>query len=507
MFNALRKGSGSLQGDFFSIDIDRIVADYKNKSTDYFFEEGFKNALELFRETSERVPAYHNFLKQQNVNPKQIRTYEDFLKLPIIDKKNYLRAYPLKELCWDGKLDNLYLLSSSSGSTGEPFLWPRGKEQEYEGAINFELIFKEVFQADKKTTLFVNCFAMGTWIAGLFVTNGINLLSKKGYKIMTVTPGIDKDVTYGLIKRLAPDFEQVVIAGYPPLIKDIIDQGKTKGINWTDYEIKYFFAAEGFSENWRKYMHEAVGAKDPFRSSINMYGTADSGNMAHETPLTTHIRRLINRSPAASRDIFGAERLPTLAQYDPRLKFFEQVDNNLIYTNRNGIPLVRYSIGDQGGIIPYTDMKKVLYEHNYDIEKDFEGKYLWKLPFVYVFGRSDLTVSFYGLLIYPEHIKYCLEKKSLNRFITGKFVMSTENDEKQDQYLLIRVELAQNVIETPSLKAKVLESITKGLKKVNSEYARISQELRSKSEPVIELVPNGDTVYFKSGIKQKWVSK
>lgn len=474
-------------------------------------DDAFIKALELFREASMRVPAYKDFLKKNNINPDTIKTLEDFKRLPIMDKKNYLRAYPLNELCWDGKLSNLHILSSSSGSTGEPFLWPRGEAQDLEGSSTHEKIFKEVFHIDKHKTLFIVCFAMGTWISGPFSLSCAANLTKKGYDILTVTPGIDSDTTFALFKNLSPYFDQIIISGYPPFIKDLLDLGPSQGINWKKHNIKFLFAAEGFSEKWRKYVHEKVGAKDNITTSINIYGSADAAVLGHETPLTTKIRLAVSNNSNKVNALFGEHRLPTLAQYDPTLKYFEEIDSSLIFTTRSGIPLIRYSIGDSGGVYTYEEMFAKLDEIGIEKEKVLlKGKKenaIWRMPFVYVFGRKDFTVTLYGLLIYPEHIKFGLEKPQVQKYITGKFVMSIEYDENQNQYLLLRIELANGLKPTKEIKNTIKSSIVTGLKQVNSEYNRLHHSINGKALPVIELIENGNVEYFRRGAKQRWVKK
>lgn len=494
--------------EYYKLKLSNLTDEYLSRDPEDLFEEGFKSALNLFYEVAERVPAYNHLLKSYSVSPKSIRRLADFKKLPIINKKNYLSKYPLKDFYWDGIIKNRYIISSSSGSTGIPFLWPRGEEQELEGAIMHELIFKEIFHSDKKSTLYVNCFSQGIWVAGHFSLACVEYLAKKGYNISTINPGLDTNVTLMLLKNLASEFDQIVLSGYPPLIKDLLDIGVKTGINWKTYDIKFLFAAEGFSELWRAYIHKTVGKKEQYTTSINIYGSADAAALAHETPLSIAIRQKICTQPRYMKELFGDMRIPTLAQYDPRFKFFESVNNSLVFTTRAGLPLIRYEIGDNGGIYTFSEMQTKLQGINLDFNKlnhGFNNKYLWKLPFVYVFGRSDLTVSYYGLLIYPEHIKYGLEKSTLQKYITGKFVMSVDFSQKQDPYLYVRVELAEGVIKSKYLIRLLTVSITNGLKKINTEYNKLYQTYKDRVIPNVELIENANNEYFQRGIKQRWV--
>jgi phenylacetate-CoA ligase len=97
-------------------------------------KRGQKQALKTFHMVAARVPAYKDFLKKSDIDPKLIKNFEDFQKLPLITKENYLRQYPMHKLMWDGDKFNGDIISVSSGSTGEPYLWLRKKYKQNEAA-------------------------------------------------------------------------------------------------------------------------------------------------------------------------------------------------------------------------------------------------------------------------------------------------------------------------------------------------------------------------------------
>src|SRR5262245_13632595 len=109
---------------------------------------GFKRALALFKEAAKRVPAYADFLKKHGVDADKIKTAADFLQVPLTDKLSFFGSYSLDDLSWDGKLD-ARLISTSSGSTGVPFFWPRGNEQDVVANLIFSNIYEHVFGAKK----------------------------------------------------------------------------------------------------------------------------------------------------------------------------------------------------------------------------------------------------------------------------------------------------------------------------------------------------------------------
>ncbi len=211
---------------------------------------------------SERVPAYKDFLKKHKVNTNKIKRFIDLLHIPLIDKPSYIDRYNLSDLCWDGKLNNSYMMSASSGSTGIPYFWPRSDEQTYHGALISELIYKEFFQMDKKSTLYIDAFAMGMWIAGTYMMMSTEWIAQKGFPITIATPGINKEEILRLVKNGCKNFEQILIIGYPPFIKDVIDTGIEQGIEWKKINIKFMFSGEAFTERWRDHLQKKTGFKN-----------------------------------------------------------------------------------------------------------------------------------------------------------------------------------------------------------------------------------------------------
>ncbi len=94
----------------------------------------------------------------------------------------------------------------------------------------------------------------------------------------------------GLITYQA--IRQTSLRRYPPFIKDVIDEGIAHSINWKSFQIKIIFAAETFSEKFREHIMTSTGITDPYRHIMNIYGTADLGTMAIETPLSILLRKL-----------------------------------------------------------------------------------------------------------------------------------------------------------------------------------------------------------------------
>lgn len=481
-----------------------------SKSESFWLKKGEQSALQLFHDMAHRVPAYRRFLKERGIYPARIKTVGDLKQVPIMTKKNYIKKYPLEDLCWDGKLPALSMVSVSSGSTGEPTFWPRGFKQDKETSLSHEFFMRNSFNIHKRSTLFINSFAMGAWVAGMLTYRVVDEFAKR-YRLTQITPGINKDEIIKIVKKIGRKYDQIIIAGYPPFVKDIIDDGPRNGITWRAYNVKFLFAAESFSEDWRDYLYKNVGAKNPYNDSLNIYGTADSLILAHETPLSILIRRIALQHPALYTSMFtDTQRIATLAQYNPILRFFEEKDGMLLLSARSGVPLFRYDVGDSGRIISFSDMEALLNTHGVAMRREAKksGISIAQLPFVCVFGRSDFTASFYGVNIYPETIRDALGRSDISGFVSGKFTMLTKYDEKKNQYLEINIELqnAKQVLKSAAQTA-IERRIVQTLKEKNSEYRKLSEMIGVRARPRINLYPYGYSEFFRQGIKQKWHQK
>jgi phenylacetate-CoA ligase len=486
--------------EFLTTPLETLLQQHLNTDT--------STVVALFHYMAATVPAYKDFLAHHGVNPDQYQTFDDFQRLPQLTKENYLLRYPLAQLCRHGELQTCDMIAVSSGSTGKPTFWPRFFADEMQIATRFEQVFHDSFYADTKRTLAVICFSLGTWVGGMYTTNCCRYLGTKGYPITVVTPGNNKEEIFRVVQELGSGFEQVVLLGYPPFLKDIIDTGIARGIEWQEYQIKLVMAGEVFSEEWRSLVGERVSSQHSCYDSVSLYGTADAGVLGNETPLSICIRRFLANHPEAARALFGESRLPTLVQYDPVSRFFEVIDGTLLFSGDNGIPLVRYNILDSGGIVSYDAMLEFLAKYSFDPVAELQnqgGRGVRQLPFVYVFGRSNFTVSYFGANIYPENVTVGLEQPVIREWVTGKFVLQVQEDADKNRFLSVVVELAPGVEDTEDKREAITSSILTQLKRLNSEFANyVPPEYQM---PQVALAPTGDPEYFPVGVKHRYTRK
>ncbi len=482
------------------------------KKSDFWKKEQERKLLELFHNCVHEVKAYKNFIKSEKIDPRKILTISDFDKVPPVNKVNYLRKYPWEDLCFKNSLsDQSLVLTSTSGSTGKPFYFPRNKIIDSQSSLYHEMFLQSSKLNYNKSTLVLICFGMGVWVGGVITYQAFKEISGRGHHPITIlTPGVNKREIFEALKNIGSKYDQIVLCGYPPFMKDVVDEAKEYGVNWHDYNIRIIFAAEAFSEKFRDYIIKKTGVKNPYRDTMNIYGSADLGTMATETPLCILMRRLALKKKSLYGKLFSdATRLPTLAQYIPEFIHFEAVNKSIYCSGRNVLPLVRYQIGDNGGVMYFSDVEKIFKEEGMDLRDEAKkagiSDSISELPFVYVYERTDLSTKLYGAIIYPEHVKAGLLHEDFEEHITGKFTMYTKHDKKQNEYLEINIELKPKILESQELYEKLLKSIVQVLMEKNAEYKNNAHMMPGKVHPKIIFWPHEHPTHFQVGIKQKWV--
>lgn len=479
-------------------------ADWSRSTSVYIFKR--------FKDAYKNVPAYRHFLERLGIDAASIRTEKSVERIPPITKTNYLRIHPWDKLCRTGALENEPLvLTATSGSTGQPFYIPRTNDV-HDAAMVFHRLFIERSGLDKsKPTLVVVAFGMGVWIGGVLTYEAFSRISESGWPLSIITPGVNKKEIFEALTHIGPSYEQIILCGYPPFVKDLIDDASEHGIDWKHWNMRVVCAAEAFSEHFREYLMQKTGMKDPYRSVMNIYGSAELGTMATETPLSILLRRLALKHEALYRKLFSeAHRLPTLAQFVPDFTSLEAGKGGEVYaTGGTALPLIRYDIGDQGGVFTYADVERMCKEVGINIAAEIKragiADTIMELPFVYLYERADLSTKLYGAIIFPEHVKSGLQNPVLEKFITGRFTMTTENDAKHNEYLEINIELQHGVKDGEPIRTALVESVVKSLSASSGEYQNNYLNMHERVVPRIVFWPHEHPKYFHPGIKQKWV--
>ena len=147
---------------FPSAPLRKKLTDSRTKSPEFWEKKGEKMALGLLDFARTHVPAYKNFLDAHGVNLNDpIHTIEEFKKIPTISKDSYLRAYPYQDLFAPLALHRSTTVSATSGSTGEPFFFPRSSEHDAFYERSMRVLLSGQWDVGKRSTLCLVGFGLG----------------------------------------------------------------------------------------------------------------------------------------------------------------------------------------------------------------------------------------------------------------------------------------------------------------------------------------------------------
>jgi len=301
--------------------------------------------------------------------------------------------------------------------------------------------------------------------------------------------GPDIDKILATMRFLGPGY-RYLIAGYPPFLKHLLDVGEARGFPFADFDMRALVGGEGMAEGLRDYLLRR------FKSVFSGYGATDLEiGMAGETPLAVNIRRLCRERPEVRAALFGADsRLPMLFQYNPLMHYAEvNANRELLFTiSRQSLlaPRIRYNVHDQGGIARYDEMQRRLAHFGIDIAMlDADRRRPLRLPFFWVHGRRDYTVSVMGANIYPEDIEHCIYAEPRLARITHSFCMTLAEGPNGavNPKFMFEVEAERDA----ALEATYREAILSHLTALNADFRAAWHEHPETLAPVIELHARG----------------
>lgn len=363
-----------------------------------------------FFRAAREVPAYRKFLTLERGS----RT-----NFPEMDKENYIKKYSIAERCVRGKVPTKQaMIDESSGSMGTPYNWIRSPEERRQSHLFISYFATYCFGDDPWIT--INGFSMGAWATG--INMGIAL--QRNSVVKNTGPDIEKILH--TLQFFGPEHTYLLL-GYPPFMKHLIDTAEERGFSLKEYKLNALLGGEGMSEGLRDYLLRV------FERVYSGYGATDLEiGIAGETPVSVAIRRLARENPDVRLRIFGPDsRLPMLFQYNPLMHRVTVNENReLLFTiTRASLlsPRIRYNVHDEGGEMRYDKMHETLKDLGHDMRQmDLAagGTGKLRLPFLWIYGRRDYTISVMGANIYPEDLEQCLYGEPELARITRSFCLS-----------------------------------------------------------------------------------
>jgi len=452
---------------------------------------GMLRAHAVYLKAKDHCPAYRAFLESQgNLNNRRWKLSD----LPITTKENYVKKYSLVDRCYYGRLPSAgVVIDESSGSSGVPNNWVRSAEEREDVKrilqLNYQLIYRD------SGCILLNCFALGPWATGMNVSMSL--------------------VDVGILKSIGPDQKKLenslelfgtsyryLVFGYPPFIKSFVD---TTHLDLKKYRMDLIVGGEGISESLRTHLLQY------FKTVISSYGASDLEiNIGVETDLTINLRRLCMKDRDLSRTLFGRETPPMIFQYNALDYIVETTPTGeLVFTigrQTSAAPKLRYNLHDNGGVMTHAKLREALASKGIDILELASPQS--RFPILFVYGRSDLTVPFFGAKVSPADLEELINADpNLVRQINS-FQIASYEDEAINRRLKICLETVKNLPSPLAPAEQLHQLIFDGLCRVNQDFREVTKMFdRSCLEIAIYDFETGPFKERDIRIKNKYVAQ
>lgn len=461
---------------------------------------GARGALRAALHAYRRVPAFRDLCDRVGWHDdRSLSGTERLMRFPITDKATYIEPYSIRERCLDGRLPLIGTeMDESSGSSGTPFNWVRGATELRE--VHRQLgQFAHYILPDPIVT--INAFSMGAW------STGINTAQALRHNGMVKSPGPDPERIVHTLRALGPGYGYV-ITGYPPFLRELLTYGDAHGLDWRRYRMFGIVGGEGMSEHLRQrlltrfvWVYSAYGASD-----------LDIG-VAAETPLSVWVRQRAAESHVLRQRLFGSDsRLPMLFQYNPLDYMIESVEGELVITVSRLCmlsPRIRYNIHDSGGGHSFDEVVSACRDVGLDalsVPTPYNRPH-FRLPFLYVHGRSDTTISYMGANIYPEDIEQALFVDSGLGDLLGAFCLELHDTGDGTVRPSVHVEVLAGGRDDDSVVRTLRQAVVARLQRNSRDFRDALRENATAGDVLIRLhEPNqGPFAVNSTRIKRRYI--
>jgi len=451
-------------------------------------EIGLMRAQAVYVKAKDQCPAYQRFLEAEGFKPGGKWKLSD---LPVMTKENYVKKYSIEDRCYGGRVPATgVVIDESSGSSGVPNNWVRSADEREDVKhilqLNYQLIYRDT------GCILLNCFALGPWATGMNVSMSL--------------------VDVGILKSIGPDQKKLentltifgpsyryLVFGYPPFIKSFVD---STTLDLTKYRLDLIVGGEGISESLRTYLLQY------FSSVVSSYGASDLEiNIGVETPLTIGLRRLCQSNKTLCEHLFGKQTPPMIFQYNALDYIIETNESGeLIFTigrQTGAAPKLRYNLRDSGGVLSHKELAERLKNESLSIED--LPKPQSQFPILYVYGRADLTVPFYGAKVYPTDIEDIINADPVLIKLINSFQLASYEDEQINRRLKIHLETVKGYAGTMS--DNLSDLFFDGLCAANQDFREVSRMFdRTSVEVVIHPFETGPFAERDIRIKNKYIA-
>ena len=420
----------------------------------------------------QEVAGYQTYLSQRASS-----TESAFTSLPLTDKVEYLKAFPLEQLV-GSDFEQTFHIFSSSGSSGRAFYWPQLKSSHAASAERLRQLLEGTFGIHEHKTLAVVGLALGSWIGGDHFSWLLKSVSiNTPYPFAVFAPGNKHDEIISMLRSASRFVDQFILACCPSAIGHLILRAEQAGTPLPLEKMRYLVIGEPFPETLRATLETHAKLTPGEALMLSIYGSADTGVLGFESPASIALRKLAQAEPGIAQELGLSRVIPHFFhQADPDI-YLETVNGELCITKWQGIPLVRYNLHDSALLYDWSEVaaRFPVWAERYPALAPMLQR-LSQSPLdlparglVAITGRADSCLILCGTNITESMFDQAVHSPDLTPFLTGAYQARLLLEEGR-QRLGLTLEYRAEQGASPDIVEAVYPRLVQALGQVQPEF-------------------------------------
>jgi phenylacetate-CoA ligase len=172
-------------------------------------------------------------------------------------------------------------------------------------------------------------------------------------------------------------------------------------------------------------------------------------------------------------------------------------------------PRIRYNIHDAGGGHSYGNVVDVCRDFGLDAEgvETPNGRPAFRLPILFVHGRSDATISYMGANIYPEDVEQALFGDSRWSDQMGAFCLELRDIGAGASGPCVHIEVTRRHDNEDEMKEALRKEVVRRLELNSRDFKNAVAENQTAAEILIELHDAGQGPFAENNqrIKRRYI--
>jgi phenylacetate-CoA ligase len=243
------------------------------------------------------------------------------------------------------------------------------------------------------------------------------------------------------------------------------------------HKIKYLVSAEPMPEGVRVALRgkAAVEAGQPFLFSI--YGSADTGALGAESLASVAARELLARNTALAEEMGLPGPTPHLFHGTAFGGYLECIEGELIITQWQGIPLVRYNLHDAVEFFAWESFRSALLgsssirPEDESLIKTIQSADARLPDLIALSGRADACIILGGANLFEYQLDAAVRDAELSELLTGVYKARVVfQEDRQLQQLEFDLELKAEVPLTEATEDFLYRTLCKVLSRITIEF-------------------------------------